>query len=336
MPAGPAGLAKALLCLVVAALLLQLGRTVCGPTCAPSAPAKPPRTPKPSSPASPVQPPEVDGATSTPAAEGSATRPALQPPKAAKPVVPDGPPLPSPSLRCPASPAPGNVSVAMDKGEQWRPPAGLPAPDPCTPDYCHVPPPDVFLNCSHSKQLEYGAYLGAGRSKTVVVATWRGRRFALKSSVLKGQVQTPKGQWPLRMRNAFLKEEYDIGVALRSTYGLQTPYGACFTPEGVWVAFRFGPRGEFSEALAHNASRPAALRMALSAAMLHACLERHRFGFAWLKDNGRKQYVVHEDWSLELVDIEGLQFYPHGHGGYYANKPCRTKRDCLANPNHAA
>ena len=83
-------------------------------------------------------------------------------------------------------------------------------------------------------------------------------------------------------------------VVLR--YGLQAPYGSCFKPEGSWVVFRFGDRGEFSEELARNVSQAAALKMALSAAMLHACIERHRFGFAWIKDNGRKQYIVHTDW----------------------------------------
>mmetsp|Transcript_26689 Transcript_26689/g.42337 ORF Transcript_26689/g.42337 Transcript_26689/m.42337 type:complete len:297 (+) Transcript_26689:121-1011(+) len=222
----------------------------------------------------------------------------------------------------------------VDKGEQWRPPKVVPADNPCTPAYCRAPPPDLELNCSQSDQLKYGKYLGAGRSKTVVIATWQDRKFALKSSALKGHVQSPKGQWPVHMRNTFLRQEYDIGVALHNTYGLQAPYGSCFKPEGSWVVFRFGDRGEFSEELARNVSQAAALKMALSAAMLHACIERHRFGFAWIKDNGRKQYIVHTDWSIELVDIEGLQFYPKNHKGWMGNKPCRVKKDCLANPNH--
>eukprot|EP00998_Keelungia_sp_KM082_P000141 NODE_10164_length_494_cov_3.079019_g10141_i0.p2 GENE.NODE_10164_length_494_cov_3.079019_g10141_i0~~NODE_10164_length_494_cov_3.079019_g10141_i0.p2 ORF type:complete len:126 (-),score=23.10 NODE_10164_length_494_cov_3.079019_g10141_i0:116-493(-) len=47
-----------------------------------------------------------------------------------------------------------------------------------------------------------------------------------------------------------------------------------------------------------------------------------------------KQYVVYDDWSLELTDIEGVHYWPMGAKGFYGNKACRTIMDCLVNKRH--
>eukprot|EP00667_Euglena_gracilis_P017460 EG_transcript_18399 len=200
------------------------------------------------------------------------------------------------------------------------------------PPYCHRPSlPRPLLTCADRHRLAVGRQLGAGKSKTVHVAVLDGERLAYKSAALAAQRGRGVRQNPFEERKAVVAMEFNKTLLMDGTAGVLRARGACFTATDAWAAYSFGERGAFGPDLVATASEADSLLMAQSVARVFACLEHHPYGFAFISDNKPEQFVVHEDWTVELADVDGLRFYAPGSRGRMGGKTCRTNLDCVAN-----
>jgi hypothetical protein len=200
------------------------------------------------------------------------------------------------------------------------------------PQYCpRQSLPQKLLGCSDRERITVGKQLGAGKSKTVHVATIEGQRFAFKSASIPAQRSRNVRQNPFGERKQVIQMEFNKTLLMDNTNGILRAKGGCFTGADAWALYPFGERGVFGPQVAGTADASQSLTMALSVAKVFACLEHHPYGFGFISDNKPEQFGVHDDWTVELADVDGLRFYTPGSRGRMSGKPCQTSLDCVPN-----
>ena len=124
--------------------------------------------------------------------------------------------------------------------------------------------------------MPYGSLVSSHRR-------WRNRNGGVKTA----------GWWTLRRRSTLHHAVKDERVTVQGP--VKKPQMDCMSHRG-----EEGEGGR--RPICHTTSNP----------QVFACLEHHPYGFGFISDNKPEQFVVHDDWTVELADVDGLRFYTPG------------------------